>query len=78
MAAIIFVGVFATLLWLIHCGAKEKDRCIIGRVYGILDHIKKKNFQDGLQIPQQLVLINFSFSIFPLPSDEVSALCDVF
>ena len=32
MAAIIFVGVFTTLLWLIHCGAKEKERCIIGRV----------------------------------------------
>ena len=32
MAAIIFVGVFTRLLWLIHCGAKEKERYIIGGV----------------------------------------------
>ena len=36
MAAIIFVGVFTTLLWLIHCGAKEKERCIICRVKAVL------------------------------------------
>ena len=36
MAAIIFVGVFTTLLWLIHCGAKEKERYIIGRVKAVI------------------------------------------
>ena len=28
MVAIIFVGVFTMLLWLIHCGAKEKNAAL--------------------------------------------------
>ena len=42
-------------------------------------------FQDGLQSPQQLVFFDFFFFsfhfmkvIFPLPTDEVSAMCDAF
>ena len=71
MAAIIFVGVFTTLLWLIHCGAKEKERCIIGQVCKLLLFT-----MEILRRPRVLFLVLFNYpnkTAYPNTSIESAA-----
>ena len=63
----------------------EKNCFKIVTRYGILDHMQIiSNFQDGASNPATPCFFDFFFfsfyesTIFPLPTDEVSAMCDAF
>ena len=63
----------------------EQAKVTVVTRYGILDHMQIiSNFQDGASNPATPCFFDFFFfsfyesTIFPLPTDEVSATCDAF